>query len=97
MKRSAAQEQIPLREFKRDEDKDEIGNDFRRERGTRDGVVFIGVAQEKAHAFEGKKNAEGWFEFNRDKTVYVNQTISISMTKTLVRCSLKSVVMRLGR
>ncbi len=72
VKRFAAQQQIPLHEFKHDEDKDEIGNDLRRKRGTRDGVVFIGVAQEKAHAFSGKKNDEGWFEFERDKAVYVN-------------------------
>jgi hypothetical protein len=72
VKRFGAQEQIPLHEFKHDEDKDEIGNDFRRKRGTRDGVVFIGVAQEKAYAFSGKKNDEGWFEFERDKAVYVN-------------------------
>jgi hypothetical protein len=97
VKRLAAQEQIPLHEFQRDEDKDEIGNDFRRKRGTRDGVVFIGVAQEKAHAFSGKKNDEGRFEFERDKAVTSITTTSISMTKTLVRCSLKSVVMRLGR
>ena len=37
----------------------------------RDGIVFIGVAQEKAQAFNGKK-VNGQFEFNRDKAVYVN-------------------------
>ena len=36
-----------------------------------DGIVFIGVAQEKAQAFQGKK-IDGRFEFTRDKTVYVN-------------------------
>ena len=41
------------------------------ERGIRDGIVFIGVAQEKAQAFHGKK-VNGRFEFTRDKTVYVN-------------------------
>ena len=44
---------------------------FRRQRGVRDGIVFIGVAQEKAQAFQGKK-IDGQFEFTRDKTVYVN-------------------------
>ena len=34
-------------------------------------IVFIGVAQEKAQAFNGKK-VNGQFQFNRDKTVYVN-------------------------
>src|SRR5688500_13368561 len=44
---------------------------FRRQRQVRDGIVFIGVAQEKAQAFNGKK-VNGRFEFGRDKTVYVN-------------------------
>jgi hypothetical protein len=37
----------------------------------RDQIVFIGVAQEKAKAFSGTK-VNGQFQFNRDKTVYVN-------------------------
>jgi hypothetical protein len=37
----------------------------------RDQIVFIGVAQEKAKAFSGTK-VSGQFQFNRDKTVYVN-------------------------
>ena len=44
---------------------------MRRKRGVRVGIVFIGVAQEKAQAFSGKKIG-GQFEFTRDKTVYVN-------------------------
>ena len=39
--------------------------------GVRDQIVFIGVAQEKAKAFNGTK-VNGQFQFNRDKTVYVN-------------------------
>jgi hypothetical protein len=35
------------------------------------GIVFIGVAQEKAQAFNGKK-VSGQFQFDRNKTVYVN-------------------------
>jgi hypothetical protein len=74
VKAVAEQDQIPIHEFERKEDKDERGNKFRRERGTQDGIVFIGVAQEKAHAFNGKK-VEGQFQFERDKTVYVNQLL----------------------
>jgi hypothetical protein len=37
----------------------------------RDAIVFIGVAQEKAQAFSGHK-VNGQFQFDRDKTVYVN-------------------------
>src|ERR1022692_4315022 len=51
--------------------KDDIANNFRKQRPVRDAVVFIGVAQEKAKTFNGKK-VNGWFEFERDKSVYVN-------------------------
>ena len=68
VKAVAEQDQIPIHEFERKEDKDERGNKFRRKRGTQDGIVFIGVAQEKAHAFNGKK-VDGQFQFERDKTV----------------------------
>ena len=37
-----------MHEFQRAEGKDDIGNEFRRKRETRDGIVFVGVAQEKA-------------------------------------------------
>jgi len=64
-------EQVPLYQFDHQERKDDIANDFRRKREIRDGVVFVGVAQEKAQAFQGKK-IDGQFWFTRDKTVYVN-------------------------
>jgi hypothetical protein len=62
---------LPVYEFKHKERKDDIANSFRRQRQVRDGIVLIGVAQEKAQAFNGKKE-NGPFEFRRDKTVYVN-------------------------
>ena len=34
---------------------DDIANEFRRQREVRDGIVFIGVAQEKAQAVNGRK------------------------------------------
>ena len=64
-------EGIPLYLFRHKERKDDIANEFRRQRGVRDGIVFVGVAQEKAQAFQGKK-VNGQFQFDRDKTVYVN-------------------------
>src|SRR6202521_350633 len=67
----AEREEIPLDQFKHKERKDDIANNFRRQRQVRDGIVFIGVAQEKAQAFNGKK-VNGQFRFDRDKTVYVN-------------------------
>jgi hypothetical protein len=71
VKAQAEQKQIPIYQFQHKERKDDIANDFRRRRGVRDQVVFIGVAQEKAQAFNGKK-VNGRFQFDRDKTVYVN-------------------------
>jgi len=71
VKTLADREQIPVHPFTHKEKKDNIANQFRRERGTRDGIVFIGVAQEKTKAFQGKK-INGQFQFDRDKTVYVN-------------------------
>jgi hypothetical protein len=67
----AEQREIPIVHFEHGERKDERANRLRQQRPVRDEVVFIGVAQEKAQAFSGKK-IEGRFEFNRDKTVYVN-------------------------
>jgi len=71
VKELAEEQGIPIHQFQHKEDKDDIANQLRRQRGTRDGIVFIGVAQEKAQAFQGKK-VQGQFQFDRDKTVYVN-------------------------
>jgi len=71
VKSLAEQEGIPVYQFRHKERKDDIANRFRQRRNVRDAIVFIGVAQEKAQAFNGKK-VNGRFEFDRDKTVYVN-------------------------
>src|SRR5580658_1903250 len=71
VKVQAERQQIPVYQFHHKERKDDVANDFRRQRGVRDEIVFIGVAQEKAKAFSGTK-VNGQFQFNRDKTVYVN-------------------------
>lgn len=67
----AERDGIPVYQFRHKERKDDVANEFRRRRQVRDGIVFIGVAQEKAQAFNGKK-VNGQFQFDRDKTVYVN-------------------------
>jgi hypothetical protein len=67
----AERERIPIYQFDHKERKDDVANRFREQRGIRDGIVFIGVAQEKAQAFQGKK-IDGFFQFTRDKTVYVS-------------------------
>jgi hypothetical protein len=71
VKAMAEQQQIPIYQFHHKERKDDVANRIREQRGVRDGVVFIGVAQEKAQAFQGKK-INGRFEYTRDKPVYVN-------------------------
>ena len=71
VKAQAAREQIRIYQFDHKERKDEVANRTRQQRGVRDGIVFIGVAQEKAQAFQGKK-INGRFQFTGDKTVYVN-------------------------
>src|SRR6266852_5031157 len=70
VKALAEREHIPIYQFDHKEKKDTFANRIRQQRGLRDGIVFIGVAQEKAQAFQGKK-INGRFEFTRDKTVYV--------------------------
>jgi hypothetical protein len=75
VKAFAAENEVPLIQFESGERKDDRANRLRRERGVRGDVVFIGVAQEKAKAFSGKLTPEkgpGWFEYTRDKAVYVN-------------------------
>ena len=71
VKEMAERQQIPIYPFDHKERKDEVASRIRRQRSVGDGIVFIGVAQEKAQAFQGKK-INGRFEFTRDKTVYVN-------------------------
>lgn len=74
VKTFAAASGIPWHEFRHKERKDDTANRFRQKRGVRADVVFIGVAQEKTKSFSGKpvSGRPGWFEFDRDKTVYVN-------------------------
>src|SRR5882762_9163628 len=65
VKAMAERERIPIYQFDHKERKDDVANRFRQQRGIRDGIVFIGVAQEKAQAFQGKK-IDGFFQFTRD-------------------------------
>jgi hypothetical protein len=56
--------------------KDDIATKLRQERGINDGVVFIGVAQEKARSFAARKvvgaNGGPSFDFTPGKSVAVN-------------------------
>ena len=71
VKAMSERQQIPVYQFDHKERKDEVANQIRRQRRVCDGIVFIGVAQEKAQALQGKR-LNGQFEYTRDKTVYVN-------------------------
>ena len=55
VKAPAEHRQLPVYQFNHKERKDDIANDFRRQRGVRDQNVFIGVAQEKAQALQRKE------------------------------------------
>jgi hypothetical protein len=71
LRRYAEQQEIPIIRFQRGERKDEVAQRWRKKRTVRDEVVFIGVAQEKALTYSGRKQ-QGSFNFQRDKSVYVN-------------------------
>ena len=76
VKKYVEEKQIPLIKFAHGERKDDIANDLRRKSEVEDGVVFVGVAQEKALAFSAKKKEKkGYvgFDYSRGKSVYVNQ------------------------
>jgi hypothetical protein len=69
VKALAERQQIPIHQFTHQERKDDVTNKIRRQRGVHNGIVFIGVAQDRAQAFQGKK-VNGQLQFRRDKTVY---------------------------
>lgn len=51
VKTLAEQKRIPLYSFDHKERKDDVANQIRKERGVRDQVVLVGVAQEKAKTY----------------------------------------------
>src|SRR3954471_15069279 len=50
VKAMAERQRIPVHQFDHKERKDDVANAIRRHRGVREGIVFIGVAQEKTQA-----------------------------------------------
>jgi hypothetical protein len=71
VKSLASRQGIPWVRFQHGERKDEVAKRIRQQRGVRDQVVFIGVAQEKAQTFSAHKQGST-FHYDREKTVYVN-------------------------
>ena len=75
VKRFAGQHAIPIIHFSRGQKKDRIAAEYRAGFAGDQGVVFIGIAQEKATSFKGQKHVSEQgvsFTFSR-QSVYVNQ------------------------
>ena len=74
VKEFAEEQGIPMIEFKKGQRKDDIAAEYRQTHPGTEGVVIIGVAQEKASAFKAKKRTTGklvGFDYSR-QSVYVN-------------------------
>lgn len=70
-----AQQGIPVVHFRRGQRKDEVANELRRKRQIEDGVVFLGVAQERCTSFKASKRSypSGVISFDFAKqSVFVN-------------------------
>lgn len=69
----ALSHKIPLVRFEKGQRKDDVATAYRKQFEEAEGVVFIGVAQEKVNSFKAKKDAKGKavrFDFSR-QSVYV--------------------------
>jgi hypothetical protein len=70
----AEEEGIPLFHFERGVRKDDIAAQYREQRGDKEGILFIGIAQERAYAYKAHKKVQGQmvrFEYSR-QSVFVN-------------------------
>jgi hypothetical protein len=70
----AKEQGIPLIHFERGVRKDDIAAEYREQQGNREGVMFIGVAQERAYAYKARKSTRDgkvYFEYSR-QSVFVN-------------------------
>lgn len=67
---------IPIVHFRRGQRKDDVAKDLRQRHGDEEGVVFVGIAQERCSSFKAtKREAKGAavsFDFSR-QSVFVNQ------------------------
>lgn len=74
VKAFAQENNIPIVRFESGQRKDDVAAEYRQEFDQPEGVVFIGVAQEKAKAFKGRKKEQPGpvgFDYSR-QWVYVN-------------------------
>jgi hypothetical protein len=68
VKTFAQQHQVPIVHFEPKQRKDDVATEYRQKFTQTEGVVFIGVAQEKANSFKATKKAQGGyvsFDFSR--------------------------------
>lgn len=70
----AQENEVPIVHFERGQRKDDIATEYRRSFGQPEGVIFIGVAQERAKSFKASKKAKsGYVSFDWSRqSVYVN-------------------------
>ena len=65
---------IDLLHFERGVRKDDVAAEYRKRHGDKEGILFIGIAQERAYAFKAGKRVQGkmvGFEYSR-QSVFVN-------------------------
>ena len=65
---------VDLIHFERGVRKDDIAAEYRERQGEKEGVLFIGIAQERAHAYKAHKRVQGkmvGFDYSR-QSVFVN-------------------------
>ena len=70
----ACENGIPLFHFERGVRKDDVAAEYRKRQGEQEGVVFIGIAQERAYAYKARKRVAGkrvFFDYSR-QSVFVN-------------------------
>ena len=70
----AEEHDIPLIHFERGVRKDDVAAEYRAQHGEQEGVVFIGIAQERASAYKARKRTQGqhvFFDYSR-QSVFVN-------------------------
>ena len=74
VERFAKEEGVPLFHFERGVRKDDIAAQYREQHGDKEGILFIGIAQERAYAYKACKKTQDRivrFEYSR-QAVFVN-------------------------
>jgi hypothetical protein len=98
VKAFAQRDDIPLFHFGRKESKDRRAQQLRAERGVRDAVVFIGIAQEKAYAFSARRlpGKRAFLSLRATNQLFLTTTTFISMMLSGGSRLLKCAATRLG-